>query len=301
MGTQYHISITLHTDSPKDSKDHLKKQIDHLLVEINQQMSTYINDSEISQFNRYAQIDWFPVSNDFAFVTQAALDISQQTKGAFDITVSPFIDLWGFGSKTQYTPPSKEQLINLMPYVGYRHLKINKTQNSLQKDTEKLRIDLSAIAKGFAVDKISQFLKHKGYKNHLVEIGGEVRATGKNTANKDWQIAIEQPGAGEEKVNRILTLRDKAVATSGDYRNYFIKDNIRYSHTIDPKTGAPVKHNLASVTVLHESTMYADAYATALMVMGEIDGKTFALKHNLKVNMIIRVKNNHYKTWSNFN
>lgn len=297
MGTQYHITIVTKKKSPPIDK--LKKQIDYLLIAINQQMSTYINNSEINKFNRYKKTTEFPISNEFAYVVEAALDISKQTKGAFDITVSPFIDLWGFGSKTQYATPTKEKIQTLFAYVGFQHLTVKSNPVALQKDNIKVKINLSAIAKGFAVDKISDFLEKQGYQNYLVEIGGEVRSKGDNSSGKKWRIAIEQPKLNKNIVNRIITISDKAVATSGDYRNYFIKDKVRYSHTINPKTGSPVKHKLASVTVINDSAMYADGYATALMVMGEKIGKEFAKKQNIQVNMIIRNSNNSFTTWSN--
>ncbi len=299
MGTKYHISLVKQKQSPKISQDRLKQQIDQLFQQINQQMSTYLADSEISKFNRYNQTNWFPVSKDFAHVVNTALKISKQTHGAFDISVAPFIDLWGFGAKTQYEIPSSQQIKQLFPQVGFQHIHVKNNPAALKKDNIKLHIDLSAIAKGFAVDKISVYLENKGWENYLVEIGGEVRAKGINAAKKKWKIAIEQPDLKQKKANHIISISNKAVATSGDYRNYYIKDGIRYSHTIDPKTGFPVKHKLASVTVLNDSTMLADAYATALMVMGEVKGKAFAQKNKLQVNMIIRDKKNKFSRWSN--
>lgn len=298
MGTQYHISIVSQKNSPHPSNKDLKQSIDKLLLIINQQMSTYVEDSEISHFNQYKKTDWFPVSKDFAYVVSTALDISRQTNGAFDITVSPFVDLWGFGSKIQYSIPTEQQLAKLLPHTGFQHLKVRNSPPALRKNNTQIHIDLSAIAKGFAVDKISTYLSNKGFKNYLVEIGGEVRASGINASGEKWKVAIEQPSKKKKQINKVITISDKALATSGDYRNYYIKDKVRYSHTINPKTGSPTKHQLASVTVIHSSTMYADAYATALMVMGEEAGKDFAEKHKLSVNMIIRDKVGGFTNWS---
>jgi len=299
MGTQYHISIVIKESSP--SSKNLKQAVDKLLLIINQQMSTYRKDSEISHFNQYKKTDWFPVSKDFAYVVSAALDVSKQTNGAFNITISPLVDLWGFGSKAQYTVPTEQQIAELLPHTGFQHLKVQTSPAALRKDDTQIHIDLSAIAKGFAVDKVSTYLSTKGFKNHLVEIGGEVRASGVNASGKKWKIAIEQPNKKKQQVNKIITISDKALATSGDYRNFYIKNKVRYSHMIDPKTGSPTKHQLASVTVIHNSTMYADAYATALMVIGEKAGKDFTKKNKLNVNMIIRDKVGSFSNWSNLN
>lgn len=298
MGTQYHITIINNNDHPKKHRKNLKKEIDRLLLNLNQQMSTYINSSEISRFNRYTKTDWFSVSEDFAYVVDAALKISQQTTGAFDITVSPLIELWGFGSKTQYSIPTKKQIAEIMPYIGFQHLSVRTKPAAIRKDNSEVHIDLSAIAKGFAVDKISDFLSTEGFDNYLVEIGGEVRASGKNISGKQWRIAIEQPNRKQNAINKVISVSNKALATSGDYRNYYIKDKVRYSHTIDPTTGAPIKHQLASVTVVTPLTMYADAYATAFMVMGDKQGKSFAKKHKLNVNFIIRETEGIFTTWS---
>ena len=299
MGTQYHISLVVpkiyHVDNDK-----LKKQIDNLLQNINQQMSTYIASSEVSQFNQYKQVDWFSVSDDVAHVVSNAQNISKLTSGAFDITVAPLVDLWGFGATTQFSLPSDSQVALALKETGYQSLKVRDSPPALRKLKKNLHIDLSAIAKGFAVDKVSSLLNQKGYKNYLVEIGGEIHITGKNQLNKPWRVGIESPNLLKTRVNQSLQLSDISLATSGDYRNYFMKDGVRFSHTINPITGKPITHKLASITVLHKSTMIADAYATALMVLGENKGKVFANTHSIKVNMIIRDNDSGFSTWKNF-
>ena len=161
---------------------------------------------------------------------------------------------------------------------------------------------MELIAKGFAVDKISEYLEAQGIKNYLVEIGGEIRGKGLNSDNKKWRVAIESPDPdklqNESKPMRVIEISNNALATSGDYRNYFIKNSIRYSHTINPKIGKPISHNLASVTVLNKSSMIADAYATAIMVLGEVDGKALATAQQLSINMIIR-NGKIYSNWNN--
>ena len=298
MGTQYHITVVVPSDKNPIDPDNLKKEVDALLLDVNQQMSTYDPNSEISQFNHYKKADWFSVSKDFAFVVSAAQSVSRSSQGAFDISTAPLIDLWGFGAKTQFTPPTEMQIKTALKKTGYKLLEFRLSPPAIKKQNINLHIDLSAIAKGFAVDKIAEFLSAKSYSNYLVEIGGEVRNQGFNPEGKPWAIGMESPQYGDWIINESLLSSNLAVATSGDYRNFFIKDGVRYSHTINPKTGSPVKHKLSSVTVLHESTMMADAYATALMVLGEEQGKIFAEKNKLRVKLIIR-KGDSYQVWQN--
>ncbi|MEE9309997.1 MAG: FAD:protein FMN transferase [Cocleimonas sp.] len=295
MGTHYNIILV---GSKTEKSDLLKKQVDDLLLEINRQMSTYISDSEISTFNRYKQQDWFAVSTDFAQVVSTAQRVSKLSQGAFDITVAPLIDLWGFGATTQLTTPTDEQIQTTLRNTGYKLLEVRNNPPALRKLNKNIRIDLSAIAKGFAVDKIAELLNQERYTNYLVEIGGEVRNRGFNQKGKPWKVGIETPEQENRRLNKTLLTSNLSIATSGDYRNYFIKDGQRYSHTIDPTTGKPITHKLASITVLHESTMIADAYATALMVMGDVKGRRFSEDNHIKSNMIIR-NTADYENWQN--
>lgn len=298
MGTQYHILLVLEKNQHADA-DELKKQVDALFLEVNRQMSTYIPTSEISLFNQYKQHDWFPVSNDFAQVVSSAQSVSKHTNGAFDITVAPLIDLWGFGATTQLTTPTKQQIKSAQKNIGYQLLEVRTSPPALRKLNSNLRLDLSAIAKGFAVDKVSAFLNQHNYSNYLVEIGGEVRNRGLNQKDKPWKIGIEAPENNNSQITKSLLTSNFAIATSGDYRNYFIEDGMRFSHTINPTTGMPIRHKLASISVLHKSTMMADAYATALMVLGDKNGKIFADMNGIKVHMIIRNQTD-YQVWKNF-
>ena len=299
MGTQYHI-VLIATNNQYTKDDNLKGAIDDLLLELNQQMSTYIATSEISLFNLYKQKNWFPVSSDFARVVLAAQNVSSQSHGAFDITVAPLIDLWGFGAKTQLTVPTEQQINKALENTGYQQIEVRVSPPALRKLNPNLRIDLSAIAKGFAVDKISEYLNKNKYSNYLVEIGGEIRNRGLNQEGKPWKIGIETPEKNASKINQTLLTSNLALATSGDYRNYFMKNGVRFSHTINPITGKPITHKLASVTVLHKTTMMADAYATALMVLGEKKGKDFAKTQNIKINMVIRNNDSGFNVWKNF-
>jgi len=298
MGTRYNIVIANPSKTTIDPKA-IKETIEDTLLSLNNQVSTYIPNSTISQFNLTQKTEWVTVDKELFLIVEAAQKISQQSLGAFDISISPLIELWGFGVRKSEKIPSKSEIEIALSNSGYRLLSLNEDNQTFKKAKTELKIDLSAIAKGYAVDKISELLKKSGYNNHLVEIGGELKVNGLNHNNKKWRIAIEQPDRSIDPAQNGLEITNRAVATSGDYRNYFVEKGIRRSHIIDPKTGYPIKHKLASVTVLHQSTMLADAYATAILVMGEVKGKTFVEQNNLDVLMIIR-KEDSFEFWSSF-
>ena len=297
MGTSYNIAI-IHPEKLNIDKDLLQSNIDSLLKHLNQQVSTYIKESQISQFNQFKSTEWIVIDKEFYSILQAAHKISEISDGAYDATISPLIDLWGFGTKNLEKPPSETQVKSAMTNIGHQMLKFNSATHAIKKTNPNVRIDLSGIAKGYAVDIISNFLKDQGLENHLVEIGGELKANGFNQNNKKWRIAIEQPDLNINIAEHGIHITNQAIATSGDYRNYYIENGIRLSHIIDPKTGYPIAHKLASISVLHESAMYADGYATAILVLGETAGKVFAKEQNLDVFMVIR-KNDKYEFWSN--
>jgi len=299
MGTRYHIFVIHERESNFDKKI-IQNNIDKLLVNLNQQVSTYLPNSKINQFNNYLKTDWFQVNEDFFNIITAAQKVSKLSEGAFDITLLPIIELWGFGAKPKNSSPTGQEIKVAMNDVGFKQLTLNSKNSSIKKSKGSLRIDLSAIAKGFAVDNVSQFLNSEGFTNHLVEIGGELRVSGTNQLEKPWRIAIEQPDQNNTVANQGLEITNIAVATSGDYRNYFVEKGKRRSHIINPKTGYPIKHNLASITVLHDSTMLADAYATAILAMGEKLGKDFITAQKLQALMIIRNKDA-FELWSSPN
>lgn len=300
MGTRYNITLYPPEDVELDAKV-IQQEIDASLVRINQQMLTYIKDSEISRFNDSQSTDWFPISPEFLKVTAAAQAISAMSKGAFDITVGPLVDLWGFGPNFKNNNPDDEAIEAARALMGYQRLELQQSPPALRKQIAGLRIDLSAIAKGYAVDALAEQLEAKGITSYLVEVGGEIRAHGRKVNGDLWRIAIEKPSTTERIIQEGILLDNVGVATSGDYRNYFERDGERYSHTIDPATGKPIKHRLASVTVLHESSMMADGLATALMVLGEKQGETFLKDNNLSGYMISRAANgNGFESWNNF-
>ena len=300
MGTTYNIALVHSKDKVIDTAK-LQSQIDKLLLDFNQHVSTYVPDSQISVFNRLADTSWSKVHEDFISIVKASQAVSRLSDGAFDISISPLVNLWGFGPAKKDDAPNQEQIKKALSQIGFNKIEYNEEQKSLRKTQKDMQIDLSAIAKGFAVDKISELLKQNDLPNHLVEIGGELIASGLNQADKKWRIAIEQPDLSTKITQQGLDISNRAVATSGDYRNYFVEKGVRRSHIIDPKTGYPISHKLASVTVVHESTAMADAFATALLVMGEVKGKLFAEKNNLDVLMIIRKDNSDtaaFEFWS---
>lgn len=286
MGT-YWIVKTLHGDPA------LREDIQKELDSINSKMSTYLPASELSLFNAHQDSTPYPFSAETIEVIRAAQKISTHSAGAFDITIKPLVDLWGFGANKSTTPPSEEARKSAMEQVGYTLLTIN--TNTIQKKHPLLALDLSAIAKGYAVDQVALLLEQKGHTNYMVDIGGELKAKGKNAKDRYWRIGIETPDAERGAYTDIIELRDMAIATSGDYRNYYEQDGKRISHTIDARTGMPITHNLASVSVLHTSAMMADAWATTLSVVGPHEALKLADTHNLNVMLIVRNKKDEHE------
>ncbi len=290
MGTSYHIKLA--ELPPGLTVANLQHEVDQRLETIERQMSTYRADSELSRFNRCEGSEWFPVSADTALVVTTALEVGQQTDGLFDVTVGPLVNLWGFGPPARRdTVPTVEQLAAARERVGQQYLQSRQTPPALRKLRPGVYVDLSAIAKGFAVDQVAQVCDRHHLADYLVEIGGEVRASGHRPDGSWWRIGIEQPLDGARAIGRVVELDDRSLATSGDYRNFFAADGQRYSHEIDPRTGRPVTHSLASVSVLADHCMRADALATALMIMGPDEAYRFAEEHQLAVLLMVRVPN----------
>jgi len=288
MGTTFSIKIV----APEDdlNKDLLGKQVNTLLEHIDGRMSTWQPDSELSLFNANASTDWINTSPEFCEVMESALAVSHHTDGAFDITVGTFVNLWGFGPRENATPepPSDESINAAGKRVGYRKLQVDCDIPGVRKSRADIYVDLSAYAKGYAVDQIAGELDEYGLANYLVEIGGELRMRGHNASVDNWAIAIEKPADFERTVQLIVHLTDQAMATSGDYRNYFESEGKRFSHTIDPRTGRPVSHRGAAVTVVAESSARADAFATALLVLGPDEGFLFAENERIAAYFLLR-------------
>ena len=286
MGTYWIVKIHSHANLEKNT---LQKVIQAELDDINSKMSTYLPDSEISRFNEHASMDVFPISNKTHAVMKAAQQISKQSQGAFDISIKPLINLWGFGSKPAEEPPTEADIALAMGSIGYQ--KILLLEKGIRKDSINLQIDVSAIAKGYAVDQVAEKLHSLGHEKYMVDVGGEIRAKGINTKNRAWRIGIETPDAERGSYTDIIELKDISIATSGDYRNFYEQDGKRISHTIDARTGNPITHRLASVSVLHPSAMMADGWATALNVLGPTEAMKLAQKKNLPIMLIIRKEN----------
>ena len=268
----------------------LGQRIQETLDELESRMSTYRDDSELSILNRSDESGWIPVTRELYEVLVSAWEISEASDGAFDATVGPLVDLWGFGpSEDARRVPPDEDIAAARKRVGFTRLRIRGDPPSVRKDVPDLSIDLSAIAKGYAVDRVAAVLDSEGFGDYLVEIGGELRGRGTNRTGVPWRIAIEKPDPGAREVYAIIDLDNASVATSGGYRNYFDADDGQiYSHTIDPDTGRPVTHDLASVTVVGASAMRADANATALMVLGPDSGYAYAVREGVAAFFVIK-------------
>ena len=287
MGTTYSVKVA-GADIELD-REQLRIDIAEQLELLERSMSTWMPDSELSLFNAAQTTDWFRVSILLCAAVSDAQSISRLTGGAFDITVGPLVNLWGFGPDgLREEPPGEDQIAELMTSVGYRRLHTDCDRPALRKDLPELYVDLSAFAKGYAVDEVADLLDAHAVENYLVEIGGELRLSGKNSSGKPWAIAIESPARAKRSVHTVVGLTRAGLATSGDYRNFFEHDGSYYSHTIDPRTGRPVSHRAASVTVLAKAAGVADAMATALLVMGPDDGMSYAESNNLSALFLLR-------------
>ena len=287
MGTTY--SVKLPKLPGELTAETLQAEIDRCLETVNNQMSTWQSDSELSRFNRFEESDWFPVSEDTAVVVKTAIEVSRSTGGAFDVTVGPLVNLWNFGpDRSERTLPAESVIEETKARVGFEFLEVRLDPPALRKTRPQVYVDLSAIAKGFGVDKVAGVLDQHLIADYMVEIGGEVRTKGTKADGQAWRIGIETPTPFARGVQEALALSGQSLATSGDYRNFAVIEGKRYSHTIDPRTGRPVDHKLTSVSVIAESCMLADAYATSLMVLGPVKGYNWATDRGIAALLIVR-------------
>lgn len=282
MGTTYHIKWA---DDVKQAEE-IHQLVDARLREINSLMSTYDPESELSRFNQSQQTDWFEVSAETAKVVDAALQVSKISQGAFDPTVGRLVKLWSFGSDPRsFEPPSDAAIEGALKSVGYQKLSVRLDPPALSKSDPDVDVDLSAIAKGYGVDAIVELLAAKSIQNCMVEIGGETRVTG-NKHGAPWTLGIERPEELTHSLYAKVELNNQALATSGNYRNYFESEGIRYSHTIDPRTGRPVRHQLASASIIASDCMTADAWATTMMVLGPEQGLALADEQSISAYLL---------------
>jgi thiamine biosynthesis lipoprotein len=288
MGTTFSVKIV--APPPELDRDALRREIQGTLDAINATMSTYLEDSDLSRFNASASTDWIPVSTELCQAVEAAQVISDFTDGAFDVTVGPLVNLWGFGPDDGIAePPSPDAVRAAMSNTGHARLHADCERPALRKESAGIYVDLSAFAKGHAVDKVADLLDDRSLPDYLVEIGGELRLRGVNAKSEPWAIAIETPDPDSRSVRTVVHLTNTAMATSGDYRNFFEHGGRRYSHTIDPRNGFPVTHEGASVTVVANTAAFADAAATALLVMGPDEGLALAERESIAAYFLLRL------------
>lgn len=288
MGTTY--SVTLGGDVVASELAAEQQAVEALLAEINASMSTWDPDSELSRFNQHRSEAPVTVSEDLALVLRMALAVHEASEGTFDVTVGPLVNAWGFGPDGRPAAElDQSTLTALRQRVGSSKLELEGTR--LRKIHPELEVDLSAIAKGHAVDRVATLLETRGHHDYLVEIGGELRGRGRNPAGRPFRVGIEEPTPDQRAVRRVIELDGLALATSGNYRNFFERDGRRYVHTIDPQSGRPVAHDLLSVSVLHERCALADAWATALLAAGP--DRAWALAQRADLDVLLLVSGEH--------
>lgn len=280
MGTTYTVKIAGVLGAP--DRDAAAKAVKGALDDVNAKMSTYVDTSEVSRFAAAPADQPFTLSEDTTTVIAKALAISRASGGAFDVTVRPLVDAWGFGPDGRpKRRPGADDTDKLLTRVGYDKLRLDEAKRQLSKLADGVSVDLSAIAKGYAVDRVAAALEALGHDSYLVEVGGEMRGRGEREPGAGWRVGIESPTDGPREVVRVVTLPQHGLATSGNYRNFYIEDGVKYAHTINPKTGQPVRHRLQSVSVIDEEAALADGWATALMVLGETEATRVARSNNL--------------------
>ncbi len=292
QGTTYHIVY-----QPVDGKD-LQTEIDAELLKFDYSLSTYNPNSIISRMNQNDTA----VNADELFIKcfNRAIQVSELSGGAFDITVAPLVNAWGFGFKNK-VEVTKNIVDSIMQFIGYQKVKL--LDGKLIKNDPRLQIDANAIAQGFSVDLVAEMFENKGIKNYLVEIGGEVRSKGVNSKGKIWRVGIDKPVDGSEPENRelqsIIKLEGKSISTSGSYRKFYVKDGVKYSHTINPKTGYPAQSRLLSASILADDCMTADAFATVCMVNGVEGSIAFQKQHpEVEMYLIFTDSTNQYATYA---
>jgi thiamine biosynthesis lipoprotein len=285
MGSYYAVVI----DSPgKADEKRIKDEIESRFAEINQQMSTWDDASLISQFNASTSTDWFAVGHDFAIVATEAQRLHKVTRGAVDVTIAPLIDVWGFGKAKRKTVPSKEEIEAARKRMGMQYLEVRMDPPAVRKTLPDLQLSFSCLAPGYAADEVCRILRSHQLKSYVVDIGGENRAGEAKASGDAWRLGVESPLGG---LHKVVELTNQSIATSGDYRSFFVAEGRKYSHVLDPQTARPVEHPPASVSVIHESCMTADGLATAMMVLGPQKGLEVARQCGVDV-MFLDLDNN---------
>lgn len=298
MGTYYRVTVVLPADRTDASAVYAPLQA--AVERVESLMSTYWPDSELSRFNAGVETDWVPVARETAVVVQQAIEVGRKSGGPYDVTVGPLVNLWTFGPDRQrpIEVPSEEEIRQAKARVGLEQLDVRLDPPAIRKRRPDVYVDLSSVAKGFAVDLVAEVLDQQGLADYCVDIGGEIRTKGSNARGLPWQIGIDRPQPGEQAISEVVPLSNLAMATSGDYRNYFEEDGVRYCHIIDPRTGRPIVHGLASVTVVNPSCARADAWATALLVAGPEEGYALAVEQGLAAFFIVKTPRGFVEKWT---
>jgi thiamine biosynthesis lipoprotein len=297
MGTRYTVRVVM---APGDdaANERIRAAIDRELSLVNQRFSGWDKASEISRLNAHASSEPFPVSAETMAALETGLRASELTGGAFDVTVAPLVEAWGFGpSRSPPSVPTAETLAVLRARVGYRQLSLDPARNTVTKARPDVACDVSALGDGWAADRVARALVALGHADVLVDVGGEVSARGRRPDGSRWRVAVEAPQSG--KVGAVIELVDAAVATSGDYRKFWTDpQGRRLSHILDPRTGEPISHALASATVVDRDGAWADALATGLLVLGPEAGRALAAREGLAARFVLRQAHGTYAEWS---
>jgi thiamine biosynthesis lipoprotein len=284
MGSRYSIQYVRHSSTPGPKA--VQAEVENILAEVDRQFSTYRSDSDIERFNALPAGRCQVMPGPVLELIRVGEQLSSQSEGSYDLTVEPLLNLWGFGPQgREEKVPTVEALAEVRQRVGHAHLRIDGDQ--LCKDAA-VEVDFNSIAAGYAVDTIAAKLETMGIHNYLAEATGELKAAGKKLDGSPWRIALEEPRDDQRVAERIIAVDGYGVSTSGDYRNYFVQNGRRYSHTFDARTGAPVSHTLASVTVVHPSALMADGLSTLLLILGPERGWDYAEKHDIGAFFVIR-------------
>lgn len=293
QGTAYHVTVV--ACRPERTINTLQQRIENRLVEIDHALSNYRDDSELSRFNNEPVGEWIALGGDLYSVLKSSQRISEQSDGVFDVTVAPLVELWGFGrNRKEGFIPSDAEIANAKAMVDFHQLEIDPLRPRAKKHRA-LAVDVNGIAQGYTVDRLADVLSEAGCSDFLVEVGGELRLAGHNAAQNLWRIGIEKPADDLGEAEQTLRASGVGVTTAGDYHDYFEKDGVRYSHTIDPRTGKPIAHKLASVTVVAQNATLADGWDTALEVLGPDAGFDVARKNNIAAFFIVR-EGDHFTT-----
>ena len=299
MGTTWSVKIVTTPGAiDADTSRAIDRGIRDEFARIDGLMSTWDPESELSRFNGSTSLEPFPVASETFDVFRWSVDIWQETGGAFDPTLGPLIDAWGFGVDRSVPPPDDAMVERLRAsVVGMSFVELDPDGRWVRKRTPGVRCDFSAIAPGYAADRLASQLEARGLDRFLVDVSGELVARGTNERGQPWQVGIERPEAERRSAARVVGLRDMAMATSGDYRNVREVDGQRLTHILDPRSGRPVRHALASVTVFDALAVRADALSTALMAMGPDDARAFAGEHGLAALFLIRLPGGSFEEW----